>query len=47
MPALVPADRLFLTDSGLETDLLFHHEMELPALPPSRCWVSPQPRWPP
>ena len=30
MPALVPADRLFLTDSGLETDLLFHHGVDLP-----------------
>ena len=31
MPSLVPADQVFLTDSGLETDLLFHHGVELPS----------------
>ncbi len=32
MPAALPQlDRLFLTDSGLETDLLFNHGFDLPA----------------
>lgn len=31
----------WVTDGGLETDLVFHHGIELPHFAAFRCWTGP------
>ena len=34
------AGRLMVTDGGMETDLIFHHGVDLRFSPPSRWWTA-------